>query len=124
MNVTTSTIGGYGLGPELIAGSDAGATVVGAGGTASECGGLFALIRDFKLGNQAGGHPDFETHVAEDKGLVAMQLGPDDKPVYAKPGQTSATTPVKRTSTSGTAMSPTSIERSCSACTSSTMRVW
>ena len=92
VNVTTSTIGGYALGPELVAGSDAGATVVGAGGTSSQCGGLFAVARDFKLGNQPGGHPDFETHIADDKGIVAAALGPDDKPVYAKPGQTTATT--------------------------------
>jgi fibro-slime domain-containing protein len=91
VNVTTATIGAYGLGPELNGGSDAGATVVGAGGTASECGGLFALVRDFKVGSQAGGHPDFDTHIADDKGAVAMQLGPDEKPVYAKPGQATAT---------------------------------
>jgi fibro-slime domain-containing protein len=92
VNVTTATIGAYGLGPELMGGSDAGATIVGASGSSSQCGGLFAVTRDFKMGNQAGGHPDFETHNGGDKGIVATQLGADGKPVYAHPGGTTATT--------------------------------
>jgi len=88
VNVTPATIGDYGLGPEIMAGADAGSVaVVGTvGSPVSGCGGLFAVIRDFKLGNQPGGHPDFETHIADDKGVVQTTLGGDGKPVYAKTG--------------------------------------
>jgi fibro-slime domain-containing protein len=88
VNVTPATIGDYGLGPEITGGADAGSVaVVGTVGTpVSGCGGLFAVIRDFKLGNQASGHPDFETHIADDHGVVQMTLGADEKPVYAKTG--------------------------------------
>ncbi len=42
------------------------------------------IIRDFKAGDVAGGHPDFETYAGkqETKGLVETQLGPDKKPVF------------------------------------------
>jgi fibro-slime domain-containing protein len=51
---------------------------------------LYGVVRDFKMGNQTGGHVDFET--APDstsqggvKGIVAATLGSDGKPVFANP---------------------------------------
>lgn len=50
---------------------------------------LTGTIRDFKRGDRAGGHLDFETaHLngrggyGDSKGLVTMQLGEDGKPVF------------------------------------------
>ena len=44
-----------------------------------------AIIRDFKAGNQTGGHPDFETYGHSDAsiGLIANTLDTDGKPVFA-----------------------------------------
>jgi fibro-slime domain-containing protein len=48
---------------------------------------------DFKMGNQPGGHPDFETApVGIETGIVATTLGPDGKPVYAHAGSTTQST--------------------------------
>jgi fibro-slime domain-containing protein len=96
VNVTDSTFGAYALGPNLSADADAGAAG-GSSGTPtppSQCAGLFGVVRDFKLGNQAGGHPDFETApVGDDLAIVAGTLGPDGKPVYANAtGITKSTT--------------------------------
>lgn len=46
---------------------------------------LLGVVRDFKGANEAGRHPDFEDYSGGDatKGLVAPDLGPDRKPVYA-----------------------------------------
>ena len=94
INVTDSTTGAYALGPQI---SDSG-SVTGAGGTGgvpSQCSGmLFGVVRDFKMGNQSGGHPDFETApTGLDKGIVESTLDSDGKPVYAHPdGKTSSTT--------------------------------
>jgi fibro-slime domain-containing protein len=86
INVTNSTTGAYALGPELSgAGGDSGSG--GSSGAATVCAGLFGLVRDFKMGNQSGGHPDFETMPAAlDTGIVETTLGSDGKPVYAHPG--------------------------------------
>lgn len=42
---------------------------------------LLGTLRDFH-----GTHPDFESFIGDDRGIVLPTLGPDDKPVYA--GQT------------------------------------
>lgn len=44
---------------------------------------LTGIVRDFKRGDQAGGHLDFETSLLTDKGIVQTTLGADGKPVYA-----------------------------------------
>jgi fibro-slime domain-containing protein len=59
---------------------------------------LAATIRDhhsFNLTdgpNPLGIHVDFNNAAGDDRGIVAPQLGPDKKPVYANPGGTTATT--------------------------------
>jgi len=94
LNVTDSTTGSYALGPQI---SDSG-SVAGAGGTGgapSDCSGmLFGVVRDFKMGDKSGGHPDFETAPSGlDRGIVESTLGSDGKPVYAHTdGKTSSTT--------------------------------
>ena len=86
INVTNSTTGAYALGPD-ISGAAGAAGSGGSTGAASVCAGLFGVVRDFKMGNQAGGHPDFETMpVGLDTGIVDTTLGTDGKPVYAHPG--------------------------------------
>ena len=84
INVTATTVGAYALGPDISNGT------VSAPGT---CAGLFGVVRDFKMGNNADGHPDFETAPSQDvKGIVETTLGPDGKPVYAHAsGQTVGT---------------------------------
>jgi len=86
VNVTNSTVGAYALGPEIS--GNTGPAGNGQGTDASgQCAGLFGVVRDFKMGNQPGGHPDFETaQVGLDLGIVATTLGSDGKPVYAHPG--------------------------------------
>jgi len=93
VNVTSSTTGAYALGPEISGTSTAG-TGGSTGASTGQCAGLFGVVRDFKMGNQAGGHPDFETAPAAlDVGIVATALGSDGKPVYAHAsGTTSSTT--------------------------------
>ena len=92
INVTNSTTGAYALGPEAsgAGGSDGSG---GSTGAATNCAGLFGLVRDFKMGNQPGGHPDFETMPsAADPGIVETTLGSDGKPVYAHPGSNTPST--------------------------------
>jgi fibro-slime domain-containing protein len=66
--------------------------VDGSTGSRSDAGcspNLTGTVRDFKRGDQAGGHPDFETFTgAGMKGIVADLLGADGKPVYAPAGPT------------------------------------
>jgi fibro-slime domain-containing protein len=58
----------------------------GAGGAAA-CGNvLTAIVRDFN-----DSHPDFEDAVADDRGIVRDELGPDLKPVYAGNPRTATT---------------------------------
>ena len=48
-----------------------------------DCGALRAVLRDFQAT-----HPDFEKNLADDRGVVAANLGADSKPVYAHTGAT------------------------------------
>ena len=44
---------------------------------------VLGIVRDFKRGDQTGGHPDFETFTGSGQtGIVMPDLGTDDKPVY------------------------------------------
>lgn len=48
---------------------------------------LTGIVRDFKRGDQSGGHPDFETAGSQNKfghvlNMVTMDLGADNKPIY------------------------------------------
>jgi fibro-slime domain-containing protein len=92
VNVTKSSIGEYALGPE-ISGTSGPAGSGGSSGDSSECAGLFGVVRDFKMGNQPDGHPDFETMPSGlDTGIVQATLGDDGKPVYAHEGSNSSST--------------------------------
>jgi fibro-slime domain-containing protein len=55
---------------------------------------ITAIVRDFRFydHNDPTTDPDFENVVADDRGIVAMSLGADGKPVYAHPGGTTVTT--------------------------------
>jgi fibro-slime domain-containing protein len=54
---------------------------------------LTGIVRDFRRGDRAQGHPDFETFSGQGlKGIVEAQLGADGKPVYAPKGPTVNTT--------------------------------
>lgn len=94
VNVTNATTGAYALGPEISGTSSSAGAGGSTGGSSGQCAGLFGVVRDFKMGNQTGGHPDFETMPSGlDTGIVDTTLGADGKPVYAHPGgKTSSTT--------------------------------
>ena len=82
LNVTNAAAGAYALGPQITAGATTPAT--GTTAPPDGCAALLGVVRDFKMGNQAGGHPDFETApVGIETGIVANTLGADNKPVYA-----------------------------------------
>ncbi len=77
--------------------STSGAAVAVGGATSSACASaLVGTLRDFV--NKAGFSPasalddDFQNVVADDRGIVETDLGPDGKPVYAHPGGTTPTT--------------------------------
>jgi fibro-slime domain-containing protein len=95
VNVTEVKSGAYGLGREIDSPGDD-ALAGGSSGTvppARACPALFGVVRDFKMGNRPGGHPDFETApVGIETGIVANTLGADGKPVYAKTGVKSSST--------------------------------
>lgn len=80
--LTETEIGGYKLGPALADALDAG---VATQNNASGCSVMTAVARDFRGSNESDGHPDFESFDGKGPtpGLVAAQLGPDSKPVYA-----------------------------------------
>jgi fibro-slime domain-containing protein len=87
-NNTAVAVGAYSLGPEITASTVDPSTGDTNGTSASNCVAFLGVVRDFKMGNQTGGHPDFETATAKDEpGIVAATLGPDNKPVYAATGQ-------------------------------------
>jgi fibro-slime domain-containing protein len=78
---TPADVGGYKLGPLLTGG----AADPGLMGDASGCNQIVGVARDFQGANVTGGHPDFEAFrgTRPTLGLVASDLGPDRKPVYA-----------------------------------------
>ena len=91
VNVTDVTLGAYAADPNQL-GSTGGASGQGgsSGGSSgsSQCAGLFGVVRDFKMGNLPGGHPDFQLPTpgrAAETGIVTDTLGDDGKPVYANP---------------------------------------
>lgn len=91
VNVTNATTGAYALGPETTGGGPT--STGGSTGASAACAGLFGLVRDFKMGNEADGHPDFETMPSGlDTGIVETTLGSDDKPVYAHEGSNTSST--------------------------------
>ena len=91
VNVTKSTTGDYGISPDPLVPITDPASAGGSGGSthsATQCSGiLYGVVRDFKMGNQPGGHPDFETApTGLETGIVETTLGPNGKPVYAHHG--------------------------------------
>lgn len=86
---TPATNGGWKLGDELSTNPGSTGGTGGMGGSGG-CGAeIVGVVRDFKAGkdkNQkdlAGGHPDFETFTGNgEKGIVEVNLGDDQKPVY------------------------------------------
>lgn len=80
-------------GPETSAGGG-GPTISPFGGGGADSGAsveptcnpnLTGLVRDFRGSDDPGGHPDFQAFSGSDptRGLVAFELGPDKKPVFA-----------------------------------------
>lgn len=65
-------------------GSSSGGSASGGNGSKG-CGTeIIGVLRDFKMGNREGGHPDFETFTGDgEKGIVEVDLGDDQKPVLA-----------------------------------------
>lgn len=55
-------------------------------GPVEQCGEITAIVRDFRRD-----HPDMEAFLGSLQGIVAVDLGVDDKPVYAHPGATAVT---------------------------------
>jgi fibro-slime domain-containing protein len=85
-------MGGYKLGLPI----DLDAGVGGSGITTGNCGNiLLGIVRDFRRSNEPEGHPDFETFSGSDvtPNLVAMDLGTDQKPVYASKCEQAAPSP-------------------------------
>jgi fibro-slime domain-containing protein len=91
VNVTDVTFGAYATDPNQLS-STGGSS--GQGGSsdsntgASQCAGLFGLVRDFKMGDLDGGHPDFQLPTPgrnAETGIVTDTLGDDSKPIYANP---------------------------------------
>jgi fibro-slime domain-containing protein len=78
---TTVDIGAFKLGAAIPA--NGGTTMIDSPQTG--CYQVVGVMRDFRGSNMAMGHPDFEAYSGSDatKGLVAMDLGADRKPVYA-----------------------------------------
>jgi len=94
VNVMDVKSGAYGLGSEIDIPADAGGSSGTTATPATACQALFGVVRDFKMGNKPGGHPDFETvtTIGVESGIVANTLGADGKPVYAKTGVKSPST--------------------------------
>jgi fibro-slime domain-containing protein len=78
---TAAQSGAYKLGNAI---TGAGVTDTGLS-SGDGCGVIVGVVRDFKGANEPGGHPDFEAFSGKDAttGLVATDLGTDQKPVYA-----------------------------------------
>ena len=91
VNVTDVTFGAYATDQNPLS-STGGASGQGgsAGGSsgASQCAGLFGVVRDFQMDMGTGGHPDFQlprTRTSAETGIVTNTLGDDGKPIYANP---------------------------------------
>jgi fibro-slime domain-containing protein len=77
---TATDIGGYKLGERLDAGVDLD-ELIGTDACAYQ---TIGVVRDFRRGDQEGGHPDFETYGGNgEKGIVEVELGEDLKPIHA-----------------------------------------
>ncbi len=89
---TAATRGGFKLG-DPVTGADAGLGELVDGGQTS-CGTtILGVTRDFKRGDQVGGHPDFETFSGvPETGIVEQMLGADLKPTYVDVPHISTTT--------------------------------
>ena len=91
VNVTDVTYGAYATDPNPISSAGAsgqGGSSSGGSSGSSQCAGLFGIVRDFKMGNLPGGHPDFQLPTpgrAAETGIVTDTLGDDGKPIYANP---------------------------------------
>ena len=73
-------------GPDASGGGDGGGDDASGGGDATDaqnCGQLNVTLRDFQIA-----HPDFEGATGDDRGLVKVDLGIDNKPQYAPAGAT------------------------------------
>jgi fibro-slime domain-containing protein len=97
---TPADNGGYALGAPLSAGTSSGTVT-----SSSGCNTLIGAVRDFKGLKETDGHPDFEAFSGQGPttGLVAAQLGADQKPVYASQCEAAAATaacPYKQQTTS------------------------
>lgn len=83
---TPGRSGGFQLGDEITgtAGAAGTAGTAGSNGNGMGCGTtLRGVVRDFRAGDEDGGHPDFETFTGQgDQGMVDEALGADFKPVY------------------------------------------
>lgn len=92
VNVTAVSIGAYAVSKDPV---NASGSANGASAGPTKCANvLFGVVRDFKMGTLAGGHPDFELPRPGngEKGIVKDTLGDDGKPVYAAGDQGTRTT--------------------------------
>ncbi len=76
-----SQMGGYALGEEILDGGTLSSEpMTSDGGCGTE---IVGVVRDFKRGDEEGGHPDFQTFTGDgETGIVEARLGDDLKPVY------------------------------------------
>jgi fibro-slime domain-containing protein len=81
---TKADIGAWKLGARITSGGSAGSGSGGSAGSGTGCGSvLTGLVRDFKRGDRAGGHPDFQTFEGDGlEGIVEQDLPADRKPKY------------------------------------------
>jgi fibro-slime domain-containing protein len=82
-NFVPTESGGYALGDPIA--DDGELPGTGAQAQASGCAQLIGVVRDFRGADEADPHPDFEVFRGKGAttGLVAADLGSDQKPVYA-----------------------------------------
>ena len=90
---TPATNGGWLLGEPVSA--DAQPELPEGTGALDGCGSeILGIVRDFRRGDQADGHPDFETYKGKgEQGIVEPVLGEDLKPVHATGDHKFTTTP-------------------------------
>lgn len=75
-------LGGYALGEEIVDGGTLSTEpTTSDGGCGTE---IVGVVRDFRRGDEEDGHPDFQTFTGSgESGIVELELGEDQKPVYA-----------------------------------------